>query len=116
MKELTCKIIEHDRFYKELITEFIDQTEGLILAQDSDRSCDIVFADFRSNTDEKLDSLGAEYLVVISSDQGHIHSYFKNEITDYLFKPDLTFERFSKTIEKINAIRTASLIDKKSTV
>lgn len=96
---------DEDKFTKELISNFIDQTEGITNIQPTDSDhADVVFIDteFYGST-FKLDRVSNQQVIVISSDPKHIRSIFQNEIADYLNKSEITYNRFLKAIEKVTA-------------
>ncbi|MFY0599013.1 MAG: hypothetical protein JXR03_05040 [Cyclobacteriaceae bacterium] len=101
MKKLFCEVYDNDRFSKELILEFINKTEGIAVKNGSPEPADIIFADLDSNEPNmSFDRLQSQ-LIIISSDKKHIHSLFQDKITDYLHKPDLSYERFLVSIDKV---------------
>lgn len=101
MRELFCEVIDNDRFSKELLTDFINKTPGVSLKNSSSEMSDVIFADIEfDESDISLKKSNAQ-LVIISSDKKYINSFFKNQVADYLHKPDLSYDRFLKSIEKV---------------
>ena len=103
VRELKCIVYDEDKFTKELISNFIDQTDGISNIQPSDNDhADVVFIDteFYGST-FKLDKALNQQVIIISSNPKHIRSIFRNEIADYLHKSEITYSRFLKAIEKV---------------
>lgn len=106
MRDLSCTIQDPDSFSSNLLTEYIDKTPGLALANHmnggSSDEIDILFIDADQVKLNTAMDIGARTeVVVVSSNNKYIHSLFKNHIADYLSKSDLTYARFLDSIQKI---------------
>lgn len=103
MRELKCIVYDEDKFTKELISSFIEQTEGVSYIKSSDTgNADIVFIDSEFYGTEYTTAKDSNTrVIVISSDQKYVSSFFRNEIADYLPKSEITYARFLKAISKV---------------
>ena len=95
---MICEVLDQDRLSRELLIEFINKTPGLSLKKKTRDATDIVFIDI---DDSSYDETNGVETVVVSSDKKHVHSLFKNQIADYLYKPDLSYSRFLAAVENV---------------
>lgn len=104
MKNLLCEVKDADQFAHQLILGFINQTNGLSLSDNAKDPVDILFIDDSiSEIDSFLSDSFETETIVISSNNNFIHHLFKGKITDYLYKPNLTYTRFLESIRKVEA-------------
>ncbi len=103
MKDLKCVVYDEDRFSKELIISFIEKTKGVSnLEENAIDKADIVFVDAALFDGDYLTGLkSTAKVVIISSNQQFVHSFFQNEITDYFNKSDISYTRFLDSVEKV---------------
>ena len=103
MRELRCGVRDSDIFSSELIAAFIERTQGVSFQEHTNLrnfdKLDVLFVDADLSEDgiSSLIDSGPE-LVIISSNSKYIHRLFKNQIADYLFKPELSYDRFLESI------------------
>ncbi|WP_370087482.1 hypothetical protein [Ekhidna sp.] len=105
-RDLKCVVYDEDKFTKELICNFIDQTEGISNMKPSDTDqADVVFIDTEFyGSAFKLDKSPNQQVIVISSNPKYLRSFFQKEIADYLQKSEITYARFLKAIEKVTTL------------
>jgi DNA-binding LytR/AlgR family response regulator len=112
---MNCILIEDDSFQRHLISQYIDQTEGLHLVAEFETATksipylaqhpvDLIFLDI-----ELPEMNGVEFLeqfkptakiIFISSASKYAVDGFNLEVSDYLLKP-ISFARFSRSVSKI---------------
>jgi hypothetical protein len=105
MDKLYCTINDPDRLSNELLKNFIEKTDSLCIADEQNGSpVDIVFID--SDLDKRnfsKEEICGAHIVIVSSNKKYINSLFKDEIADFLYKPDLNYSRFLKSIEVVRS-------------
>ncbi len=103
MKNLKCTVLDQDKFTKELIVSFIKKTNGISLINSAEtHKADVVFIDAALFDGDYLTGLKQNAkVVIISSNQKYIHSFFQNEIADYFSKSEIKYDRFMTSIEKV---------------
>jgi hypothetical protein len=103
MDKLYCTINDPDRLSNELLKNFIEKTDSLFIADEQNGfHADIIFID--SDLDKRNFSkveVSNTHIIIVSSNKKYINSLFKDEIADFLYKPDLSYARFLKSIELI---------------
>ena len=103
VRELKCIVYDEDKFTKELIYNFIEQTEGISnLKPSNTENADVVFIDSEFYGTEYTPAKNSNTrVIVISSNHKYVSSFFRNEIADYLPKSEITYTRFLKAISKV---------------
>ncbi|MFK7954381.1 MAG: hypothetical protein AB8B73_16130 [Ekhidna sp.] len=103
---MKCLVYDEDKFTRELVLGFIKKTDGLIsISQQEASEADILFVDAAIyDGDYRLGLQKDTKIVIVSSNKQYIHSFFQNEIEDYLMKSELSLERFEMSIRKIRGI------------
>lgn len=78
-------------------------TEGVSTVGNAQiNEADIVFVDAALFKGDYMAGLKSNAkIVVISSNQKFIHSYFQNKIADYFDKTEINYNRFLASLEKI---------------
>jgi two-component system, LytTR family, response regulator len=119
---MKCVILDDEPLAVELITSYINDTENLQLAFASTNAyeaiqyiqkneVDIVFLDMQMpelNGIQVLKIIGTGYKIIFTTAYtDYALDGYEYNITDYLLKP-ISFERFTKAIEKINQNNNAS--------
>lgn len=107
---LICDVIDSDPFTKGLIISFIKKTAGLKLKSDEHLHTDVLFADAALDGKEIVHRPYTQ-LVVISANENFVKSFFQGDITDFLYKPELSYDRFKQTVKKIEHLNALKIKD-----
>lgn len=107
MDTLYCFVSDFDKFSSEVLKNFIKKTAYLELVTPSKKLlADVYFVDSDIDKENLTEEMTVDALfIVVSANQKHITSLFKDEITDFLYKPDLNYTRFLKAIELVRKKR-----------
>ena len=103
MKELKCIVYDEDKFTKGLITSFIDKIHGIQQVEINEAlEADIVYVDASLVKENYLKNLKPDaQIIIVSSNQNYIHSFFQNEIAEYINKSEISYGRILKSIENV---------------
>lgn len=103
MAKINCVVKETDAFSRELLEEFINKTEGLLLSNDLETNSVIFIDPDQGEAEMVFSEKDNTQVVVVSANRNYVIPYFEYQITDFLFKPDLNYQRFLDTAKKIKA-------------
>ena len=96
-------VLDEDKFFSELIRDFINKTEGVSnLLASQIKEADIVFVDVDLFDGDYKTFLKPEaQIIIVSSDKKHINAFFKKETAGFIYKPDLNYTSFLSTVTSI---------------
>ncbi|MCR9251177.1 MAG: hypothetical protein NXI20_12180 [bacterium] len=102
MKTLSCLILDPNNFTSVLLEEFVEKTPELeILIDDINVSRPhLVFVDSEYYNEDIFRKFESDSIIVISSEEELVRSYFKNDILDFVMKEDLSYNRFLSAVTK----------------
>ncbi len=99
---IECTILDPNKFTAILLEEFIRKTPDLVLSTAVGEVGEnhLLFLDASYYNDEIYEEFKNHSVIIISSDQKHIRSYFSKQIVDFVNKEDLSYDRFLRSVEK----------------
>lgn len=102
MKTLSCLILDPNNFTSVLLEEFVEKTPELeILIDDiNGPTPHLVFVDSEYFNEDIFKKFESDSIIVISSEEELVRSYFKNDILDFVMKEDLSYNRFLSAVTK----------------